>query len=308
MGLKAIPKMNLVEMVEERILQTIRENNLSVGDSLPSELELTEGLGVSRTVVREALSRLRMLGLLESRKKRGMVIKEPDVFGGCRQILDAAFLNAQTQRDLFEMRLILEIGLADALFMHKTDADLEALEGIVKVGRAGQGRVFNTEADATPGRIGDDRRQGIHISLGAPIHIEVEIHQVGANIPGEIQAAFQQSLTLWVEGVRLPGRMHRVADVVVCADLADSIALLPVHVGFVPTVGGAIITGLLVGEPFKGAEAVCHRKLQGLHDSGRREGGLVANHYFVAHLQSYLCSGLDDKVVTLLHGTLDVLR
>jgi len=131
MQLKAIEKTNLVEVVEQKILNIVRKNNLSVGDSLPPELKLTEGLGVSRSVVREALSRLRMLGLLESRKKRGMVIAEPDVFGGCSQILDAAFLNEKTQRDLCEMRLTLELGLADLLFLRKTDKDLNALENIV---------------------------------------------------------------------------------------------------------------------------------------------------------------------------------
>jgi len=131
MQLKAIEKTSLVEVVEQRILNIVRKNNLSIGDSLPAELELTEGLGVSRSVVREALSRLRMLGLLESRKKRGMVIAEPDVFGGCSQILDAAFLNEKTQRDLCEMRLTLELGLADLLFLRKTENDLNALEKIV---------------------------------------------------------------------------------------------------------------------------------------------------------------------------------
>jgi len=131
MQLKAIEKTSLVEVVEQRILNIVRKNNLSIGDSLPAELVLTEGLGVSRSVVREALSRLRMLGLLESRKKRGMVIAEPDVFGGCSQILDAAFLNEKTQRDLCEMRLTLELGLADLLFLRKTENDLNALEKIV---------------------------------------------------------------------------------------------------------------------------------------------------------------------------------
>jgi len=129
--LKAIEKTSLVEKVEQKILNIVRKNNLSIGDSLPAELELTEGLGVSRSVVREALSRLRMLGLLESRKKRGLLIAEPDVFGGCSQILDAAFLDEKTQRDLCEMRLTLELGLADLLFLRKTDRDLNALETIV---------------------------------------------------------------------------------------------------------------------------------------------------------------------------------
>ena len=131
MQIQAIEKTNLVELVEQKILDIVRTNNLSIGDSLPAELELTERLGVSRSVVREALSRLRMLGLLESRKKRGMVVAEPDVFGGCKQILDTAFLNEKTQRDLYEMRLTLELGFSDLLFLRKTDKDLDELESIV---------------------------------------------------------------------------------------------------------------------------------------------------------------------------------
>jgi DNA-binding FadR family transcriptional regulator len=85
-----------------------------------------------------------MLGLLESRKRRGMVIAEPDVFGGCKQILDGAFLNEQTQQDLCEMRLVLELGLADFLFLRKTDRDLAELEDLVERGE---------NADTEPARL-----------------------------------------------------------------------------------------------------------------------------------------------------------
>jgi len=134
MQISAIENKSLVELVEEKILDVVRRNNLSAGDSLPAELELTELLGVSRSVVREALSRLRMLGLLESRKRRGMVIAEPDVFGGCKNVLDAAFLTEQTQQNLYEMRLALELGISDFLFLRKTDQDLVELEEIVERG------------------------------------------------------------------------------------------------------------------------------------------------------------------------------
>ena len=133
MELESIEKTNLVEMAEQAILEIVRRNDFSVGDSLPSELKLTEGLGVSRSVVREALSRLRMLGLLKSKKKRGMIIAEPDVFGGCKQIMDSAFLNDKTQRNLYEMRLTLELGFSDLLFLRKTDKDLDELENIVNL-------------------------------------------------------------------------------------------------------------------------------------------------------------------------------
>ena len=123
-------KTSLVEQIEEAIVRTIREGGYAAGDSLPSELELTESLGVSRAVVREALSRLRMLGLLESRKKRGMILCEPDVFAGSSQVLNSTFLSHATQRHLAEMRLILEMGFVDLVFARKTDEDIARLKVI----------------------------------------------------------------------------------------------------------------------------------------------------------------------------------
>ena len=42
-------------------------------------MDLASTLGVSRTVIREALLRLRMIGLVESKKKRGAVLTNPDL-------------------------------------------------------------------------------------------------------------------------------------------------------------------------------------------------------------------------------------
>jgi len=176
MQLKAIEKTNLVEVVEQKILNIVRKNNLSIGDSLPAELELTEGLGVSRSVVREALSRLRMLGLLESRKKRGMVIAEPDVFGGCSQVLDAAFLNEKTQRDLCEMR----ITLADKELIVLTGCSLSLLEPR-SYGQAVRSRIqevyITVRVDTVPVAVNAVKGNGLakisFYETGAPTQLQV---------------------------------------------------------------------------------------------------------------------------------------
>lgn len=72
---------SLVDRVENRLVELLRERKLAVGDTIPKEMELAEVLGVSRTVIREALTRLRKMGLIESRKKRGSIITSPDIFG-----------------------------------------------------------------------------------------------------------------------------------------------------------------------------------------------------------------------------------
>ena len=57
---------SLVDRVEKHIIEYIKENALKAGDALPKELEFAETLGVSRTAIREAMLRLRTLGLVES--------------------------------------------------------------------------------------------------------------------------------------------------------------------------------------------------------------------------------------------------
>ncbi|OPZ16172.1 MAG: HTH-type transcriptional regulator LutR [candidate division BRC1 bacterium ADurb.BinA364] len=120
----------LADAVEQRILNALRGAKLKPGDALPGELHLARDLGISRSMVREGLSRLRMLGLLSSRKRRGMTLAHPDLFLGLERVMDPAFLDAETVRDLMEIRLALEMGLADFLFARKTPDDLSALERI----------------------------------------------------------------------------------------------------------------------------------------------------------------------------------
>ena len=62
---------SLVEAAAEAIGSQILHGRLAAGDRLPTERELAEQLGVSRTVLREALSSLEALGLLETRGTRG---------------------------------------------------------------------------------------------------------------------------------------------------------------------------------------------------------------------------------------------
>src|SRR5690625_1391026 len=95
---------SLVDKVERKILILIRDTNLKVGDALPKEIELAEKLGVSRTVVREAFTRLKTMGLLESRKKQGTVLSNPDVLFSLRKIFHPSILDMSTLKDIFEMR------------------------------------------------------------------------------------------------------------------------------------------------------------------------------------------------------------
>lgn len=65
-----------VEIVEQ-IQNLIKEGKLKAGDMLPPERILAEKLGVSRPPLREAISALEILGIIESRGGKGNFIKNP---------------------------------------------------------------------------------------------------------------------------------------------------------------------------------------------------------------------------------------
>ena len=72
-----IKTITLADGVENRLLAYIRQAQIVPGDLLPGEEQLADDLNVSRHIVREGISRLKALGLVESRKKRGIVLKRP---------------------------------------------------------------------------------------------------------------------------------------------------------------------------------------------------------------------------------------
>jgi len=143
---KTIENTSLVDKVEANLVQLLQQQKLKIGDSIPTELELADKLGVSRTVVREALLRLRMMGLIESKKKKGAVITSPDLFGNMSKSMNPHILAPETLREVFEIRLVLEIGMADLLFHRITKTDIIELRKIVEnEPPATQYHLFNVE-------------------------------------------------------------------------------------------------------------------------------------------------------------------
>jgi GntR family transcriptional regulator, transcriptional repressor for pyruvate dehydrogenase complex len=130
-NLKSVDTTSLVDKVEGSLVELLQQRKLKVGDVIPKEIELAQALGVSRTVVREALLRLRMMGLIESKKKKGSVITSPDLFGIMSKSMNPHVLDQDTLREIFEIRLVLEIGMADFLFRRVTKKDIEELKEIV---------------------------------------------------------------------------------------------------------------------------------------------------------------------------------
>jgi len=137
-GLLAIaPRETLVESIANALIRYIAENDLRGGDRLPSERELVEMIGASRLPLREAVSVLKGLGIVEARHGKGVFVKHLDpaaVFSMLSPLLKVqAGIDVQ---HLFEVRLLLEPGIAALAAEHHTDENLEVLENETDAMRA----------------------------------------------------------------------------------------------------------------------------------------------------------------------------
>lgn len=121
----------LADEVEKKIIQYIKDNQLTPGDPLPNEMHFSKTMGISRNVVREALSRLRMLGLIQTRTRRGIVVTEPPLLNGFSKVLDPQLLSIKTIKEMMGMRIAIEIGITDFIFTNISEQCIQELAQIV---------------------------------------------------------------------------------------------------------------------------------------------------------------------------------
>lgn len=116
----------LPSRIAELVAAGIAEGRWKPGERLPAEQALAEAYGVSRNVVREAVSRLRADGLVQSRQGVGAFVVRRQGTGVLR--FDAeALQDGTTFRNLFELRAILEIQTAGLAAARRTAEGIAAI-------------------------------------------------------------------------------------------------------------------------------------------------------------------------------------
>ncbi|MEG1633292.1 MAG: FadR/GntR family transcriptional regulator [Oscillospiraceae bacterium] len=110
-----------------QIKNAVISGELSIGERLPTELELADEFNVSRSSVREALKALEVLGIVESKKGGGSYIVN-NIGQSISDSLSLYFmLRGGTLRDLIDMRASIELGAIQAIIKHGSDEDIESL-------------------------------------------------------------------------------------------------------------------------------------------------------------------------------------
>ena len=117
-----------VAQVVDHLEQKIFSGDLEPGDLLPAERELSSELGVSRSVVREALGKLDSLGLVQRRQGSGTRVAPPSttpVLKGFQRLFLAGDIDLN---HLTEARLPLEVAMVRLAAQRRTDEHIRRLE------------------------------------------------------------------------------------------------------------------------------------------------------------------------------------
>ena len=111
--LKKVIKSSLVNQVTENIIEYMVSHKMNPGERLPNEMQLMELLGISRSVLREALSRLNYFGIISSEKKNGIIIRNPKPFAAIGNFLPLLVSSSDDFEKFTYFRYILECGAAE---------------------------------------------------------------------------------------------------------------------------------------------------------------------------------------------------
>lgn len=126
--LKRLP---LQSEIIQYIKQYIDDNNLKSGDRLPSQAELMELIGVSRSSIREAIKTLEAKDILEVKNGKGIFVKDESANTISAQI--ELGKEKETILELLEARKILEREIIHLVIQNATEEELDEIEKILKV-------------------------------------------------------------------------------------------------------------------------------------------------------------------------------
>jgi len=131
-----IPARALSDTVAQQIQKQIEKGSFATSGKLPTEAVLAQEFGVSRTVIREAISRLKNEGMVEPRQGSGVFVVER---AGIRPLrIDyAQAVEPGSVVQILALRRAIEAEVASEAAMRRTDAQMAVIDAaLAKIGTA----------------------------------------------------------------------------------------------------------------------------------------------------------------------------
>jgi GntR family transcriptional repressor for pyruvate dehydrogenase complex len=214
---------NLMEEVVARIAGEIRSGRLAPGARLPTEQKLMQAMGVSRTVVREAVAALRAEGLVTTRQGSGAFVSA-DTSRVPFRIDPDGLVSIQHVLDVMELRLAIEVEAAALAAERGSQQTLASVAGALRDMQAAIGR--------GEGAVGEDfaLHRAIAVASGNPRFVELLRYLGGYVIPRQsvrvtVDAPEQQRQYL----MRIQKEHARICEAIAARRPADARKAMRVH-------------------------------------------------------------------------------
>lgn len=128
--MKPGPRASQADALADKVRTRIQSERLEDGALFMTADQLAAEYDVSRTVAREAISRLQALGILEGRKRKGLVVRRPDPVQLLSSSLPSLVDSVDDFRELAQLRYALEVGAIELAVRNATPEQLAELERI----------------------------------------------------------------------------------------------------------------------------------------------------------------------------------
>lgn len=133
MAYKTIQTKKIYEEVTDSLLSMLRNGEFKPGDKLDSVEQMAKNFNVGRSAIREALSGLRALGVVEMRQGEGTYITQFDASKFSMPVEAALLMKREDIKELSEVRKILEVGAAGSAAVNYLTQDLQAVENALEM-------------------------------------------------------------------------------------------------------------------------------------------------------------------------------
>jgi len=150
---------HLPDEIAATLQAQMQRGELRPGERLPSERQLCERFGVSRSVVREALSQLKSDGIVQARRGSGAYVLERDQRQAFR-MQQVAIDEHDSLAPVMELILTIEVAATRFAAMRRTPDDLKLIR------RA----LIGMEYEIANDRLGDEQDFAFHQTIVAATH------------------------------------------------------------------------------------------------------------------------------------------
>ncbi|WP_175987779.1 FadR/GntR family transcriptional regulator [Bacillus sp. Marseille-Q1617] len=186
MNYKRIKPRKIYEEVAEALIDMIKSGQLKSGDKLESVQQLAENFQVGRSAVREALSALRAMGLVEMHQGEGTYVREFDSKMLSLPVYIAVLMKKDDVKNLLEVRRILEVGAVQAAAARRTDEQLAEIKEALDQMEAANDQELGEEADFR-----------FHMAIAKASHNELLIGLMN-NVSEMMVTTMRETRRLWL--------------------------------------------------------------------------------------------------------------